>query len=141
MENVKSLINRHNRKTLRKTNRKRNQNKTMCNCRDNKPCALEFKCLQQNVVYKATLTTNSETKEYIGSTGKSFKKDGIHTSVTLKMRRTTELNFRSTYGNCLSLLLFLCYYFVLFLPHFVQFTPDKKSFCLKKNNYEMGHHA
>ena len=59
----------------------------------------ESKCLQQNVDYKATITTNSEIKVYIGSTGGPFKKNGIHTLVTLKMRRTTELNFRRTYGN------------------------------------------
>ena len=45
----------------------------MCNCRDNTPCPLEGNCLQQNVVYKATITTNSETKEYIGSKGGPFK--------------------------------------------------------------------
>ena len=45
----------------------------MCNCRDQRSCPLESKCLQQNVVYKETITTNSETKECIGSTGGPFK--------------------------------------------------------------------
>ena len=35
---------------------------------------LNGKCLQENVVNKATITTQNETKEYKGSTGGLLKK-------------------------------------------------------------------
>ena len=94
MENVKSLINRHNRKTLRETNSKRDQNKTMCNCRDKKSCPKESKFLQKNVVYKSKITTNSGIKEYIGSTGGSFRKRWYaHTSdIKNEKNNGTELS-------------------------------------------------
>ena len=34
---------------------------------------LSNKCLIKNVIYKATVTSNKEIKEYIGSTGNTFK--------------------------------------------------------------------
>ena len=66
----------------------------MCNCRDKKSCPLESKCLQQNVVYKATITTDSEIKEYIGSTGDSFKKRWYTHISDIKNEKTngTELS-------------------------------------------------
>ena len=94
MENVKSLINRHNRKTLRETNSKRDQSEIMCNCRDKKACPLDGKCLQHNVVYKATITTNSETKEYIGFTGGLFNNRWYSHSSDIKNEKNngTELS-------------------------------------------------
>ena len=74
MDNVKSLISTHNRKILNKLNHKNNQEEKTCNCRDKDSCPLSGKCLQGNVVYKATITSQIETKEYIGSTGNQFKK-------------------------------------------------------------------
>ena len=61
MENVRSIISRHNKKTLRATSSKTDKSETMCNCRDKKACPLDGKCLQHNVVYKASVTANSET--------------------------------------------------------------------------------
>ena len=73
MDNIKSIINRHNKRTLKNANAKKAQEEPKCNCRANKPCPLDGNCLQNNVVYKATVTTDSDTKDYIGSTGGSFK--------------------------------------------------------------------
>ena len=70
------------------------ESETMCNCRDKKSCPLDGKCLQHNVVYKATITTNSETKEYIGSTGVPFKKRWYSQSSDVKNEKNngTELS-------------------------------------------------
>ena len=74
MENVKSLISRHNKKVQSRTNNKKYQDSNVCNCRSKDSCPLNSKCLQKNVVYKATITTQNEIKKYIGSTRGLFKK-------------------------------------------------------------------
>ena len=48
--------------------------RSTCNCRDQDSCQLNGKCLQENVVYKATITTQNESKEYIRSIEGPFKK-------------------------------------------------------------------
>ena len=69
MPNMKSRIIAHNRKVMEELTEK----PKMCNCRG-KICPVEKKCLQTNVVYKATVTTkDGVNKHYIGSTGLSFK--------------------------------------------------------------------
>jgi len=74
MENVKSLISRHNKKVLSRTTNKKDQKSSMRNCCNKNSCPVKSKCLQKNVVYKATITTQKEMKKYIGSTGGLFKK-------------------------------------------------------------------
>ena len=78
MSNIKMLIQAHNKKTLRNTEKFETKNtetdKSLCNCRDKSQCPLENKCLTNNVIYRATVTTKNETKKYIGSTGGPFKK-------------------------------------------------------------------
>ena len=48
--------------------------KTFCNFRkkDNFPLGGD-NCRQENIIYKAVVSSNLETKEYIGSSGNSFK--------------------------------------------------------------------
>ena len=82
------LIDKH---FKRKTNSKRDQSETMCNRRDKKSCTLDGKCLQHNVVYKATIITNSETKEYIGSTGGPFKKRWYSHSSDIKNEKNNGI--------------------------------------------------
>ena len=76
MNNIKVIIQKHNKKTLNrilyKEKNKTNDTPT-CNCRSKNSCPLNNKCLIKNVIYKATVISNKETKEYIGSTGKTFK--------------------------------------------------------------------
>ena len=71
------LIQGHNKRTLRnieKFERKITEtDKSLCNCRDKNQWPLEIKCLTKNIIYKATVTTKNEIKQYIGSTGGPFK--------------------------------------------------------------------
>jgi len=77
MNNIKVIIQKHNKKTLNNILKKDEKNKTndtpTCNCRSKRSCPLNNKCLIKNVIYKATVTSNKEIKEYIGSTGNTFK--------------------------------------------------------------------
>ena len=76
MNNIKVIIQKHNKKTLN-NNFNKDKNKTdntpTCNCRSKNSCPLNNKCLIKNVIYKATITSNNEIKDYIGSTGNTFK--------------------------------------------------------------------
>ena len=63
MVNVKSLISRHNKNVQFRANNKKDREINTCNCRDKDFCLLNNKCLQENVVYKATITTQNESKE------------------------------------------------------------------------------
>ena len=78
MGNIKVIIQKHNKKVLCKTNKseeeKSHSNSTsLCNCRSKNLCPLDNKCLIKNVIYKATISSANETKNYIGSTGNTFK--------------------------------------------------------------------
>ena len=42
----------------------------------------------ENVIYRASVTTKSQTKFYIGSTGLSFKIDIQNTSIAIGMKNT-----------------------------------------------------
>ena len=46
-----------------------------CNCRNKDQCPLGGQCLTNNIIYKATISTNNtnDTKHYIGMTTNSFK--------------------------------------------------------------------
>ena len=77
MNNIKVIIQKHNKKTLNNVFNKEEKSKTndtpTCNCRSKNSCPLNNNCLIKNVIYKATVTSNNEIKEYIGSTGNTFK--------------------------------------------------------------------
>ena len=55
-DNVKLLISHHNKKILSKACNKNNQEISTCNCRNKNSCPPNGKCLQENAVYKATIT-------------------------------------------------------------------------------------
>ena len=74
MDNVKSLISRHNKKILSRACSKNNQKINTCNCREKNSCPLNGNCLQENVIYKAMITSQNESKKYIGSKEEQFKK-------------------------------------------------------------------
>ena len=44
-----------------------------CNCRKKKDCPLRGKCLSTQIVYKATVTTEDGSKQYIGLASGTFK--------------------------------------------------------------------
>ena len=80
-------LNPHNQKILNKSNKE----SKLCNCKMNTICLFNRKCLLKGV-YKATITKGNETKEYIGSTGVSFKtrfNQHIHSSKYNNITQTT----------------------------------------------------
>ena len=76
MNNIKNIIDNHNKSLLRKAEERDNSNSTKkCNCRTKNSCPLNGECQTKNVVYQATVTSGQdEHKEtYIGITETSFK--------------------------------------------------------------------
>ena len=65
MPNMKSIIPSHNNHVLSNANAPTPQPDT-CNCRKKSDCPLEGKCLQTNVIYQATVTTETATETYVG---------------------------------------------------------------------------
>ena len=65
MPNMKSIISSHNKHILSNANAPTPQPDT-CNCRKKSDCPLEGKCLQTNVIYQATVTTETATETYVG---------------------------------------------------------------------------
>ena len=72
MENIKTIISRHNHRLLKKNP---TQKPVPCKCQKPDECPLDGKCNVDNIVYKATVTTTDDgnTKEYIGMTANPFK--------------------------------------------------------------------
>ena len=97
MEHVKSLISRHNKNVLNRAYNKNNKEISTCNCRDKDSCPLNGKCLQENVVYKATITTQNESKECIRSTEGTFKKRWYTNISDIKNEKVKEQNFPSIF--------------------------------------------
>ena len=63
MPNMKSIISSHNKHVLSNST---TQQLDTCNCRKKPDCPLEVKCLQTNVIYQATATTEATTETYVG---------------------------------------------------------------------------
>ena len=68
--NMKNIVNSHNQKIL-KSSEKQDSEKT-CNCTKS-PCPIQGKCLTDNVVYQAVVTTETEEQTYIGLAATTFK--------------------------------------------------------------------
>ena len=66
MPNMKTIIASHNKNTLSNVPTTTPQQPKECNCRNKTECPLDGKCLQQNVVYQATITTDAATESYVG---------------------------------------------------------------------------
>ena len=96
MNNMKAIINKHNRAILNKQSRE--DNTSECNCRRPSECPLNGKCKTSSIVYQATVTSdqNDNSKEtYIGLTENSFKTryNNHKTSFNNEDKRTnTELS-------------------------------------------------
>ena len=75
--NVKQLISSHNSTILKQNMKQEDPTITKnCNCRKNSdPCPLEKKCMEECVVYQATVTETKTDKKhtYIGLTADTFK--------------------------------------------------------------------
>ena len=71
MSNMASIISSHNRKV---TGRAEQLGEGGCNCRGgHENCILQGHCQTKNLVYKCTVSTLEESKEYIGLTANTFK--------------------------------------------------------------------
>ena len=68
MPNMRQKINNHNAKILNQ-----NEETLKCNCQDKAECPLPGKCQIDKVIYRATVTSNSETQTYVGLTAGGFK--------------------------------------------------------------------
>ena len=76
MDNIKSLINKHNHRILKqKTNQTPKENDCSCNCRKKNECPIPGECMTNNVIYKTEVTTTDKLtiKQYIGMTSNAFK--------------------------------------------------------------------
>lgn len=72
---MKSIISRHNRGIIRQSLEERSQTRQRtCDCARSRTCPLDGKCLQRNVVYKATVSSEKGAVEYVGSTCDTFKR-------------------------------------------------------------------
>ena len=65
---MKQLIMAHNRKMLDTQDKERQ----ICDCRK-QDCPVNRNCLMENVIYRASVTTENQTKFYVGSTGLTYK--------------------------------------------------------------------
>ena len=66
MPNMKTIIASHNKNILSNVPTTTLQQPKEFNCRNKTECPLDGKCLQQNVVYQATITTDTATESYVG---------------------------------------------------------------------------
>ena len=71
-ENMAQIIKTHNAKILRSENT--TQDKRLCNCRRKEDCPVKNRCLEECVVYKASVECpNGSKAEYVGVTDNAFK--------------------------------------------------------------------
>ena len=89
MNNVRAIIQSHNKRTLARKDTPANQPSRSCNCTKKDQCPLNGKCLTENLIYKATVSSSSGMMEYLGSTGQTFKKRyyGHKSSITRREKR------------------------------------------------------
>ena len=73
-KNISAKISTHNKSTMLKTKEKNEtEQDRLCNCRKKEECPMNNECLKTNIVYRAKVTTEEITKEYIGCTATTFK--------------------------------------------------------------------
>ena len=70
MENMATIIQRHNSKVLKHTSE---NDAKICNCRNTCPMNGNGDCRKENVIYKASITSEQATKFYYGLSEPEFK--------------------------------------------------------------------
>ena len=91
MENMKSIINKHNKKVL--SNNNNQDNESLFNCRSKQQCPLNNNCLSSSIIYNTQITTtdNKTTpKNNIGLTEGTFKQRFNQHKVTFRHRKYTN---------------------------------------------------
>ena len=95
-QNMKSIVDSHNRKLL--AGQQHEDNQGLCNClksrKDN--CPLQGKCLTKNLVYRADITdtTSNETHSYFGQCMRTFKDTSISTPKKEKTNSSSTMTIR-----------------------------------------------
>ena len=73
-KNMAAKISTHNKSMMTdKKEENATESDRLCNCRNKEECPLNNQCLKSNIVYRAQVTTDDNTKEYIGCTATTFK--------------------------------------------------------------------
>ena len=91
MPNIDSAIKSHNNRLLKSSN----EDKRTCNCRKNDTCPVEGHCLEEGIIYEATVKSNTEEKKYVGLTEGTFKRRLYGHRQSFKnssLRNATELS-------------------------------------------------
>ena len=90
MENIASIINKHNKKIINNSPTSTSQNG--CNCRKKEQCPLDNNCLSTSVIYNAQVTTDEDTtgKNYIGLTEGTFKQRYTQHKLSFRNRKYTN---------------------------------------------------
>ena len=91
MNNVKSIITKHNAHIIRNS-QSQNTETDNCNCDNKNTCPLPKQCMTNNIIYKATVTTNytNDTKHYIGMTATTFKKRNTNHTSTFRHKKDSN---------------------------------------------------
>ena len=98
MANMKQTITNHNKQILRQYRGEENTPKIKnCNCRKKDACPMNGNCLQECVIYEATVTNTATKKEehYIGLTKNTFKERYTAHTSSFKLaskRKSTTLS-------------------------------------------------
>ena len=69
MPSIDSTIKSHNSRLTNQTTAERT-----CNCRKNDICPVDGRCLEQGIIYEASVKTDTITKKYVGLTEGTFKR-------------------------------------------------------------------
>ena len=103
MSNMKNIINTHNKKII---NPLKDNIARTCNCIRKHQCPLNEKCLTNNVLYQASITTNEEnpkTKIYYGVCETAFKlRYANHKKTFNNIKYQTDAELSNKYQNIVS---------------------------------------
>ena len=67
------IIKKHNARLLNSSNNTCKDEVPPCNCRNKLSCPLDGKCREKTIIYKATMTSLGDNKNYIGLSSPEFK--------------------------------------------------------------------
>ena len=70
MRNIKTIISNHNKAQISKSDPTDDSN---CNCQNSSTCPMDGKCIDQNMIYQAEVTTLNSRETYIGLCDTTFK--------------------------------------------------------------------
>ena len=81
MPNMKSIIASHNKTVISNyMSTPATEHVKKCNCIKKEQCPLEGQCLANNIVYQATITSNTTTETYVGLATNFKERYRNHTS-------------------------------------------------------------